>query len=256
MNVLDKFKLDGKVALITGSTRGLGKASAIALAQAGANVVITGTKLKDAQTVASEIADSTGRKTLGLQCDVSKSEQVNAMMDEIIETFGKLDIAFNNAGIATVANAEDIPEEDYDNLMAVNLKGVFLCTQAAGRIMLRQGSGSIINMASMSSHIVNVPQNIAHYAASKAGVLQLTKAIAAEWAPRGVRVNAISPGYHNTEMVAGFKELQEQWWVPRIPMGRMAQPVEIGPAIVFLASDASSYMTGGELVTDGGYSLW
>ncbi len=256
MGILDKFKLDGKVAVVTGSTRGLGKACAIALAEAGANVVITGTTLDPAEAVAAEIAGATGVTTLGLACDVRSKQSVDAMIDAILAKFGQLDIAFNNAGIATVGAAEDITEEQFDDLMAVNVKGVFLTTQAAGKVMLKQGSGSIINMASMSAHIVNVPQNISHYCASKAAVLQYSRSVAAEWAARGVRVNVVSPGYHLTEMALQFEDLINDWWVPRIPMARAAEPAELGGAVVFLASDASSYMTGSELITDGGYSLW
>jgi NAD(P)-dependent dehydrogenase (short-subunit alcohol dehydrogenase family) len=256
MSILNKFKLDGKVAIITGSTRGLGKVSAVALAEAGADVVVVGTKLEPAQAVAKEIADATGVKTLGLACDVSSSADVNAMVAAVVAEFGRIDVAFNNAGIATVDNAEDISEADYDRVMDVNLKGVFLCTQAMGKVMLKQGSGSIINMASMSAHIVNVPQNLAHYAASKAGVLQLSKNMAAEWAPKGVRVNVVSPGYHRTEMAEAFANLMKEWWEPRIPMARIAAAEELCGSIVFLASEASSYMTGAELITDGGYSLW
>jgi NAD(P)-dependent dehydrogenase (short-subunit alcohol dehydrogenase family) len=256
MSVLNKFKLNGKVAVITGSTRGLGKVSALALAEAGADVVIVGTQIKAARTVAKEIAKATGVKTLGVECDVSSSADVNAMVETVLAKFGRIDIGFNNAGIATVGNAEAISEADYDRVMNVNLKGVFLCSQAMGRVMLKQGSGAIINMASMSAHIVNVPQNIAHYAASKAGVLQLSKNMAAEWAPRGVRVNVVSPGYHRTEMAEMFADLMKEWWEPRIPMGRIAAAEELAGAIVFLASEASSYMTGAELITDGGYSLW
>ncbi len=192
MGILDKFKLNGKVAVITGSTRGLGKACAIALAEAGANVVITGTTLEPAEAVAAEIATANGVETLGLACDVRSKQSVDAMVDAILAKFGQLDIAFNNAGIATVGPAEDITEEQFDDLMAVNVKGVFLCTQAVGRVMLKQGSGSIINMASMSAHIVNVPQQISHYCASKAAVLQYSRTVAAEWAARGVRVNIIA----------------------------------------------------------------
>ncbi|MBT3279532.1 MAG: glucose 1-dehydrogenase [Phycisphaerales bacterium] len=256
MGILDKFKLDGKVAVITGSTRGLGKACAIALAEAGANVVITGTTLEPAEAVAAEIAAATGVEAMGLACRVQDKASVDAMIAAILARFGKLDIAFNNAGIATVCAAEDTTEEQFDELMAINVKGVFLTTQAAGKVMLEQGSGSIINMASMSAHIVNLPQQISHYCASKAAVLQYSRSVAAEWADRGVRVNIVSPGYHLTEMLVQFEDLIKDWWVPRIPMGRAAEPAELGGAIVFLASDASSYMTGSEIVTDGGYSLW
>lgn len=255
MGILDKFKLDGKKAYVTGSTRGLGKVCAIALAEAGADVAIIGTKIETAEAVAKEIAENTGVQTVGLQADVSRPAEVDAMMKNILDVFGTLDIAFNNAGIASVANVEDLSVEDWDRTLDVNLKGVFLTSQAAGRVMIEKKKGSIINMASMSAHIANLPQKLAHYAAAKAGVLQLSRSMAAEWAPHNVRVNVVSPGYHMTEMVAQFTEMHEQW-LPRIPMGRIADPEELAGLIVFLASDASSYTTGAEIITDGGYTLW
>lgn len=253
--ILDKFRLDGKKALVTGSTRGLGKVSAMALAQAGADVAIVGTQLEKAQKVAKEIAEKTGVKTVGIRADVSKTEDVKNMMTKVLEAFGTIDVVFNNAGIATVANAEDISEEDWDRVLDVNLKGVFLVSQAAGRVMIKKGRGSIINMASMSAHIANIPQNVAHYAASKSGVLALSRNMAAEWGQYNVRVNCISPGYHKTEMAAMFEDLMKEW-IPRIPMGRMAEAEELAGTVVYLASDASSYMTGSELITDGGYTIW
>jgi NAD(P)-dependent dehydrogenase (short-subunit alcohol dehydrogenase family) len=255
MGILDKFKLNGKKAIITGATRGLGKVSAIGLAEAGADVAIIATKLESARTTAEEIADTTGVKAIGVQADVSKLEDVNNMMRKILDAFGTVDIAFNNAGIATTGNAEDILEEDWDRVIDVNLKGVFLTSQAEGRVMLKQGKGSIINMASMSAHIANVPHNLAHYAASKAGVLQLSRNMAAEWASRNVRVNVVSPGFHKTEMADQFKDMFDDW-IPRIPMGRLAESSELAGLVVFLASDASSYTTGAEVITDGGYTLW
>ena len=254
MGILDKFKLDGKKAYVTGSTRGLGKVCALALAEAGADVAIIGTKIETAEAVAKEIAEKTGVQTIGVQADVTQPADVDAMMEKILDAFGTLDIAFNNAGIATVANAEDLSVEDWDRTLDVNLKGVFLTSQAAGRVMLKKKKGSIINMASMSAHIANIPMNVCHYAASKAGVIQLSRNMAAEWAPHNVRVNVVSPGYHMTEMTAQFTELHKQW-LPRIPMGRIADPEELAGIIVFLASDASSYTTGAEIITDGGYTL-
>ncbi|MCP4396315.1 MAG: SDR family oxidoreductase [bacterium] len=255
MGILDRFKLDGKKAYVTGSTRGLGKVCAIALAEAGADVAIIGTNIDTAEAVAKEIAEKTGVQTIGVQADVSRPADVDAMIKKILDAFGTLDIAFNNAGIATVAKAEDISVEDWDRTIDVNLKGVFLTSQAAGRVMIEEKKGSIINMASMSAHISNIPQLVAHYAASKAGVIQLSRSMAAEWAPHNVRVNAVSPGYHMTEMAAQFTEMHKQW-IPLIPMGRIADPVELAGLIVFLASDASSYTTGAEIITDGGYTLW
>lgn len=254
MNILDRFRLHGKKAYVTGATMGIGKAAALALAEAGADVAIISRHEDQAIEVAKEISEKTGRKTIGIGADVSIKADVERMIQIILDEFTTIDIAFNNAGIATVANAEDLTEEQWDEMMAVNLKGVFLTSQAAGRVMLKQGSGSIINMGSMSAHIANIPQNVAHYAAAKAGVIQLSRNMAYEWAPHNVRVNVISPGYHMTEMAKQLVEMHP-YWLPRIPMGRMGDVSELAGIVVFLASDASSYTTGAEIVTDGGYTL-
>jgi NAD(P)-dependent dehydrogenase (short-subunit alcohol dehydrogenase family) len=255
MGILDTFRLDGKKAFVTGSTRGLGKVSALALAEAGADVAIIGTTQEPADAVAREIADKTGVRTVGVQADVSQPADVEAMMAKILDAFGTVDVAFNNAGIAVVGPAEETTVEDWDRVMDVNLKGVFLCSQAAARVMLKKKKGSIINMGSMSAHIANLPQLVAAYAATKAGVVQLSRNMAAEWAPHNVRVNVISPGYHMTEMAAQFTDLHKEW-IPKIPMGRIAKCEELAGLVVFLASDASSYTTGAEIISDGGYTLW
>jgi NAD(P)-dependent dehydrogenase (short-subunit alcohol dehydrogenase family) len=255
MNILDKFRLNGKKALVTGGSRGLGKVAALGLAQAGADVAIIATQLHHAEAAAREIAQQTGVETLAIEADVSDPVAVEKMIAQIIGHWGTLDIAFNNAGIATCTHAEEISLADWKRVMDVNATGVFLTTQAEAKIMLKQKKGSIINMASMSAHIANLPQHAAHYAASKAAVVQLSKAMAAEWADRNVRVNVISPGYHKTEMAAMFADIMKEW-IPRIPMGRIAEAEELAGLVVFLASDASSYMTGSEIVSDGGYLLW
>jgi NAD(P)-dependent dehydrogenase (short-subunit alcohol dehydrogenase family) len=254
VNIMDKFKLDGKVALVTGSSRGLGKVSAIGLAEAGATVIINSLHIEGAQKVADEII-SKGGKALAIQADVSDPDQVKSMMDQIMDQFNQLDIVFNNAGIAAVAPAEEMTLKQWKKTIDVNLTGVFLVAQAAGRIMLKRKKGSIINMASMSAHIINVPQKVADYHAAKAGVVALTKSLAAEWAPSNVRVNAISPGYHKTEMAMQWEEVHPMW-IERIPMGRMAEMEELQGLVLFLASDASTYTTGSEIISDGGYTLW
>lgn len=254
MSILDKFKLDGKVALVTGSSRGLGKVCAIGLAEAGATVVTNSLHIEGAQMTANEII-AKGGKSIAIQADVSDPVQVEAMMDQIMEQYGQLDIVFNNAGIASVAPAEEKTLAEWKRTIDVNLTGVFLVAQAAGKIMLKQKKGSIINMASMSAHIINVPQKVVDYHAAKAGVVALTKSLAAEWAPFNVRVNAVSPGYHKTEMAMQFGEVHPIW-IERIPMGRMAEMEELQGLVLFLASDASSYTTGSEIISDGGYTLW
>lgn len=254
MGILDKFKLDGKVALVTGSSRGLGKTCALGLAEAGATVVVNSLSLEGSQKTVDEI-EAMGGKAVAIPADVSDPEQTTSMMEQIVAKFGRLDILFNNAGIAAVAPAEDKTLKEWQKTIDVNLTGSFLVAQEAGRIMLKQKSGSIINMASMSASIINVPQKVVDYHASKAGVIAMTKCMAAEWASSNVRVNAISPGYHMTEMAMQWSEVHPTW-IERIPMGRMAEMEELQGLVLFLASDASSYMTGSEIISDGGYTLW
>jgi NAD(P)-dependent dehydrogenase (short-subunit alcohol dehydrogenase family) len=254
MSILDKFKLDGKIALITGSSRGLGKVCAMGLAEAGATVVINSLSMEGAKKVSDEII-ANGGKAMAIPADVSDADQVNGMMDKIKKTYGQLDILFNNAGIAAVSPAEEMPLAQWQKTMDVNLTGAFLVAQAAGKMMLERKQGSIINMASMSAHIINVPQKVCDYHAAKAGVVAMTRCMAAEWAPHNVRVNVVSPGYHKTEMAMQWEEVHPTW-IERIPMGRMAEMEELQGLILFLASDASTYTTGSEIITDGGYTLW
>lgn len=256
MGILDKFNLQGKKAFVTGASRGIGKVSAIALCEAGADVAFVSRNTEEAAKAANEAAKMTGATTIGIGADISKPKDVDAMMEKIAEEFGTIDIAFNNAGICNAdVPAEDMKYEDVMQILEVNLVGVFLCSQAAGKIMLKKGSGSIINMASMSAHIVNVPQRTCHYAATKSGVIALSKNLAAEWAPKNVRVNTISPGYHMTELAKQWTDMHPIWQ-QRIPMDRFGDPVEIAGLVVFLAGNASNYITGADIIIDGGYTLW
>ncbi|MGP4016565.1 SDR family NAD(P)-dependent oxidoreductase [Saccharopolyspora sp. 5N708] len=248
----DLFTLEGKTAVVTGGARGIGEAIATALRDARARVFIC------------DINPDTGGATaqrLGVEfvaADVTDSASVDAAFEHVVTTAGALDIAVNNAGIAHNHPSEDLSDADWRRVLAVNLDGVFYCCRAAGRQMLRQGSGSIINTGSMSGHIANHPQPQSAYNAAKAGVIHLTKSLAGEWSARGVRVNSISPGYVGTEMTQ-LGMSNEEWrraWIEGTPMGRVAQPREIAPAVVFLASDAASFCTGTDLVVDGGYTVW
>jgi len=255
MGILDRFRLDGKKVFITGGSQGIGKAVALGLAEAGADVAIVARGLAKAEEAAHQIA-RLRVKAIAVKADVTVPAEVDGMIKTILKAFGTVDVAFNNAGTAAVARAEEMSYEDLTRIFNVNLTGLFLTAQAAARVMIPRKSGSIINMASMSAHVVNVPQATANYNASKAGVVQLTKCLAVEWAPHNVRVNSISPGYTRTELAESFSEELIRQWVEKIPMKRMARPDELAGVVLFLASEASSYCTGTDIVIDGGYTLW
>lgn len=255
MTILDRFSLKGRAAFITGGARGIGRALAQALAEAGADVAVADRNGEGAAAAAEELR-SLRVRALAFPLDVTDSGQVTAAIAAVLAEWGRLDVAVNAAGIAVRSPAETIPEADWDAILGVNLKGVFLCCQAEGRAMLAQGSGSIINIASMSARIVNRPQQHAHYNASKAGVVQLTRTMAAEWASRGVRVNSLSPGHTLTPMTARGVATDGPAWAANTPMGRLGDPADLQGAALFLASDASAYVTGHDLVVDGGYTLW
>lgn len=256
MGYLDKFRLDGKIAVVTGASRGIGNATAKGLCEAGASVVFTATTLERAEAAAALSAQETGAKTLGLKCCVENPTEVKAMFAAVVAAFGRVDILFNNAGIANVAtDCVNLTPEDIQHHVDVNVNGVIYCSQEAARIMLAQKSGSIINTGSMSAHIYNVPQKATYYAATKGAVVSFTRALACELAPSNVRVNCISPGYHMTEMAKQWTDCHPLW-LERIPMGRFADPYELSGTVIYLASEASSYVTGAEIVVDGGYTLY
>ena len=253
MNISELFNLTGRKALVTGAGRGIGRVLAIALAEAGCDVCLLGTTMKNIEAVANEIRQL-GRKGVAIQTDVTKKEEVDKAFLQTDEQLGRLDICVNNAGISIQKPAEKMIEEDWDRIMDTNLKGVFLCAQAAAQIMIPQRQGSIINIASMSAFTVNVPQKQAAYNSSKAGVAMLTKALAVEWAQYGIRVNSICPGYIKTDMLLNATHLFPIW-ESLTPLGRIGNPEELSGAVIYLASEASSYMTGHDLVVDGGYTV-
>lgn len=256
MTVLNRFSLQGKVALVTGGASGIGESFAYALAEAGADVAVADRNYVRAQHVARQIAQL-GKQSLALPVDVTQRDQVQSMVDHVVAQWGHLDIGVNNAGVAVRAPAEDMTEEGWDVTLDVDLKGVFLCCQAEARVMLPRGTGSIVNTASMSGQIVNRPQRHVAYNAAKAGVVQMTRTCAAEWAARGVRVNCLSPGHTLSPMTARRLDDEEgQLWLGNTPMQRVGLPQDLQGGLIYLASAASSYVTGHDLVIDGGYTLW
>jgi NAD(P)-dependent dehydrogenase (short-subunit alcohol dehydrogenase family) len=253
MSVSSLFDITGRKALVTGAGRGIGKVLALALAEAGCDVAILELDKNTAEATAADIRRK-GRNSIAITADISQKESVDNAFAVAVRELGNLDICINNAGIAIHEPAEEMPEEDWDRIIDINLKGVFLCSQAAARIMIPQKRGSIINIASMSGTAVNVPQKQAAYNTSKAGVAMLTKSLAVEWAPYGIRINSLSPGYMKTEMTMASMTRLFPEWESLTPMGRLGDPEELRGAVLYMASDASSYMTGHDLVVDGGYT--
>ncbi len=256
---LDKFNLDERVAVVTGGGQGIGAACARALGEAGAKVIIAELLPERAATCVSELS-ALGIAAEAAALDVSDSAAVDRVAAELIERHGRIDILVNNAGVAkSDVKAEDTSDEHWRFHMKVNLDGLFWCCRAFGRQMLAQGSGSIVNIGSMSGFIVNKPQPQSFYNASKAAAHHLTRSLAAEWGAKGVRVNAVAPTYIETPLTSfGIKENPEMYkvWLEMTPMGRVGQPDEIASVVHFLASDAASLVTGAIVAADGGYTCW
>jgi sorbose reductase len=253
VNAMDLFNLAGRKAVVTGAGRGIGRVLAISLAQAGCDVAILEINLDSARAVADEIKNI-GKKAVAVQVDVTKVQEVENAFAMSAEKLGGLDICLNCAGVCRDDSGEDCPEDHWDFVVDTDLKGVFFGCQAAAKLMLPHKKGSIINIASMSGTIANFPQKHAHYNAAKAGVILMTKCLAVEWAQAGIRVNTISPGYTRTDITGRAAPDRLATWNSLIPLGRMAEPIEIAGAAIYLASDASSYTTGADLIVDGGYT--
>jgi NAD(P)-dependent dehydrogenase (short-subunit alcohol dehydrogenase family) len=255
MPVLDSFALAGKVALVTGGNRGLGRAFAQALGEAGASIAIVARDVARNDTAVRELT-GLGIPARAFRADVARRPEVDAAVAEIVSALGRIDILINNAGTVVHAPALDVTDAQWREVIDVNLTGVWNCCQAVGRRMAESGGGTIVNVGSMSGQIVNRPQWQPAYNASKAAVHHLTKSLAAEWAPLGIRVNAIAPGYVNTEMAPVDVPEFRRYWVEDAPQRRYATPEEIAPSVVYLASPASAFMTGSVLVIDGGYTVF
>lgn len=256
MGILEQFRLDGKNAYVTGAARGIGKNIAKAFLEAGAKVAIADIDLAEAEKTAVEFR-SAGGECIAVSVDVTSPESVEGCVGEIAERLGGIDIAVNNAGICLNVPADEMSFAQWKKVIDVNLTGVFLTAQAAGRQMIRQGrGGSIINTASMSAHIVNTPQPQCAYNASKAGVIQLSKSLAVEWVSHGIRVNTISPGYIGTELTLNSPSLKPliASWEAMSPMKRMGKPEELQAIALYLACDAASFTTGSDFVVDGAFT--
>jgi NAD(P)-dependent dehydrogenase (short-subunit alcohol dehydrogenase family) len=252
MTVLDAFQLTDRVAVVTGGNRGLGLAFTRALAQAGARVGIVARD--DAKTA--DAIRGLPEGVHGFHADVRSRADVERVVPEIVSVLGGVDVLVNNAGACVHAPALEVTDEDWSEVVTTNLTGVWNCCQAFGRHMAARGGGTIVNIGSMSAHIVNRPQWQPAYNASKAAVHHLTRSLAAEWAPLGIRVNALAPGYVKTEMAPVDRPEFRQHWIDDVPMRRYATPEEIAPSVVYLASPASAFMTGSVLVIDGGYTAF
>jgi NAD(P)-dependent dehydrogenase (short-subunit alcohol dehydrogenase family) len=258
MSVLDRFRLDGQTAIVTGGNRGIGREIADTMADVGADIVVANRDEKTGRDAADEIADEHGVETLWVGTDVADEDSVQEMVEETVATFGTVDVLVNNAGVVSRYPAEDLSVEEFRRVLDINLTGLFICSKYAGQVMIDDGGGSIVNVSSISGIIANYPQEQAHYNASKAAVDGFMTQLASEWGTYGIRVNNINPGYIATEMVKEVTRTQPELaetWKSNMVFDEFAGPEAIAPLAVYLASDASSYMTGERIVIDGGYTV-
>jgi NAD(P)-dependent dehydrogenase (short-subunit alcohol dehydrogenase family) len=258
MNTLDLFRLDGKTAIVTGGGRGLGRYMAEALSDAGANLVLCSRKLEPLEEVRDEI-EARGGEALALQCDVTEQEDVEEAVSAAQETFGSVDILVNNSGATWGAPPTEMPSEQFERVLAVNVRGTFLMAQAAGRRMIERGSGgTIVNVASIAALVGGHPDYMqtVGYNSSKGAVISMTRDLATSWAAHGITVNAIAPGWFPTRMSGGLIERFEERMLEDIPLGRFGNPEDLKGVVVFLASPAAAYITGQTIVVDGGATAW
>jgi NAD(P)-dependent dehydrogenase (short-subunit alcohol dehydrogenase family) len=259
-SVLERFSLADRVALVTGGGQGIGRALAHGLGDAGAAVAVVDIRSETAEGVADELTKK-GIEAIAVVADVTQIDQIPKMVETVVDKWGRLTIAVNNAGMGNWTAAEDVDEDNWDRIANLNLRGAFFCAQAEGKVMLEAGYGKIINTASMSGTIANNPQKQVVYNTTKAGVIHLTKSLAAEWALRGVRVNSISPGYTRTKLLDDLlatpigQDMLPRW-LSLIPQGKMLEVTDLQGAVVYLASEVSDAMTGHDMIIDGGYCTW
>ncbi len=249
------FNLNNKVAVVTGAAKGMGRTHALLLSESGAKVVVSDILINDCEKVVEEIKNKNGQ-AIAVKCDISQKTEVDEMIKTTIKEFNRIDILVNNAGIVDFKDFMEITEEDWNKTIDINLKGYFLCSQAAAKEMSKQKSGNIINIGSIAMGQIGIAfPNLVHYVSSKGGIAGMTESLALDLAPHGIRVNAIAPGAIDTSMVDTIKnnEAVLNGLLARLPMKRMGQPEEISSVVVFLASDASSYMTGSVINVDGGW---
>lgn len=259
MHILDLFKLDGKLAVITGAAQGLGKAMAEAMADCGADIAVLDKNMVKAAETANFIAGQYKVKANAYYVNAADAQSCQAAVDEVGKEWNHIDILLNNAGICINEDAQNVSLENWHKVIDINMNGVWYMSQAIGRVMIKQNYGNIINISSMSGFIVNDPQGQVSYNTSKAGVAHMTKSLAAEWVKYNIRVNSIAPGYMDTELVHETYVQDGPWarrWNSLTPMKRPGKPAELGPLAVYLASDASTYMTGSVILCDGGYTIW
>lgn len=255
---MSDFELGNRHAVVTGAAQGIGWEIASTLAGAGATVALLDVRGDQVKEAARKLRDRDGGEHAAFEVDVRDSGAVGEAASEILRRFGKVDVLVNNAGIVRNTPALEIEDDEWKSILDVNLNGVFYCSREFGRSMVRAGRGSIVNIASMSGLVVNKPQPQSHYNSSKAAVIMLTKSLAAEWAGSNVRVNSVSPGYIGTELtqLGLSNEVWRRTWFEMTPLGRVGEPHDVATAVQYLASDAARYVTGSNVVVDGGYTAW